>query len=80
MVAAKIANLERGDNQHTPIGGTSQEDAARLLNVGERSVQRAKKVLDEGSLILVSKVESGEVAVSTAADIEKKIAQKTIGK
>lgn len=41
MVAARIATLERGANQHTPIGGSSQEHAAELLNVGTRAVQRA---------------------------------------
>jgi hypothetical protein len=46
MVAAKIANLGRGANQHTeglPIGRSS-----RLLNVSERSVARAAVVRDHG--------------------------------
>jgi len=47
----------------------TQAEAADLLNVSERTIRSAKKVLDEGSLILVSKVESGDVAVSTAADL-----------
>ena len=45
MVASKIANIRNGDNQHKkegrPIGlsSTSQADAAKQLNVGERSVK-----------------------------------------
>jgi hypothetical protein len=58
-----------GANQHTAIAAPSQSEASKLLNVSSDSTQRAKKVLDEGSLTLVSKVESSEVAVSTATDI-----------
>jgi hypothetical protein len=65
MVAAKIANPPEGRPDKTPpIGGVSQDAAAEMLNVGTRSVQRAKKVLDDGALVLVEKVERGEVAVS----------------
>jgi hypothetical protein len=48
MVAAKLATLKRGDNQHSPIGETSQAKAAELLNVGKRSVERAAEVRDRG--------------------------------
>jgi hypothetical protein len=48
MVAAKLATLRRGDNQHSPIGETSQAKAAELLNVGKRSVERAAEVRDRG--------------------------------
>ena len=69
MVAAKLANLEVGDNQHSPIGGTSQSDAAEMLNVGKRSVERAKEVRDDGVPELQEAVEQGRVSVSAAADI-----------
>lgn len=73
MVAAKIANMRQGARTDLEpsanLPEVSQAEAADLLNVSERSTRSAKKVLDEGSLILVSKVESGEVAVSTAADL-----------
>ncbi len=74
MVAVKIANLEKGDNQYKkevpPIGGTiSQSDAAKMLNVSERSIQRAAKVQKEGVTELVEKVESGEITVTAAAKI-----------
>jgi hypothetical protein len=34
MIAAKIADMQRGDNQHAQICATSQTKAADLLNVG----------------------------------------------
>lgn len=67
MVAAKLATLKLGDNQHSeglPIGRSSE-----LLNVGERSVARAREVIDRGATELVQAVERGSVSVSAAADI-----------
>jgi N6-adenosine-specific RNA methylase IME4 len=67
MVAAKLATLRHGDNQHSeglPIGRSSD-----LLNVGERSVARAREVQEHGAPELVRAVERGEVSVSAAADI-----------
>jgi len=45
MVAAKIATMKRGDNQHASIEATSQTEAAELLNVSRSAVQRASTVL-----------------------------------
>lgn len=70
MVAAKLANLDLGANQHDeglPIGRASE-----LLNVGERSVARARAVHEGGAPELVSAVERGAVSVSAAADIATK--------
>ena len=67
MVAAKLATLKLGDNQHSeglPIGRGSQ-----LLNVGERTVARAREVQEYGASELVHAVEQGVVSVSAAADI-----------
>ncbi|MDI1265003.1 MAG: MT-A70 family methyltransferase [bacterium] len=47
----------------------SQADAADMMNVGRRSVQRATVVLEKGAPELVEAVEKGAVAVSAAADI-----------
>jgi N6-adenosine-specific RNA methylase IME4 len=69
MVAAKLATLKRGDNQHSPIGETSQARAAELLNVGKRSVERAADVREHGAPELVHAVERGAVSVSAAADV-----------
>jgi ParB-like chromosome segregation protein Spo0J len=67
MVAGRIASFKKGDNQHTQICGTSQDQAAELLNIGIRSVQSAVDVLDHGTPELIDAVEAGHVAVSTAA-------------
>jgi N6-adenosine-specific RNA methylase IME4 len=67
MVAAKLATLKLGDNQHSeglPIGR-----ASGMLNVGERTVARAREVLEHGAPELVSAVEHGKVSVSAAADV-----------
>lgn len=80
MVAAKIANLEHGDNQHSgdanlhllgepEVVPVTTAQAAGMLNVSERSVAAARKVRDEGTPELVKAVESGNVSVSAAADV-----------
>lgn len=56
MAAAKLANLKDGQRadrvQGTPIGA-----AASMLNVGRKSVERARKVRDKGTPELVEAVE-----------------------
>jgi N6-adenosine-specific RNA methylase IME4/ParB-like chromosome segregation protein Spo0J len=68
MVAARLANLRNGQRadlvEGLPIGR-----AAQLLNVGERSVARAREVADHGVPSLVHAVDGGEVSVSAAADV-----------
>lgn len=50
MVAAKLANLDRGrPSDNPPIGGISTAKAAGMLNVGARSIERAREVLDRGA-------------------------------
>src|SRR5215475_11398828 len=67
MVAAKLATLRLGDNQHSE--GPSIEEASRLLNVGHASVERAKTVQRAGASELVQAVERGAISVSAAADV-----------
>lgn len=76
MVAAKLANMEQGrPPENRPIGlftseyppAVSQAEAADMLNVGHRSVKRAKQVVDDGTPELVAAVESGAASVSAAA-------------
>ncbi|HWK52454.1 MAG TPA: MT-A70 family methyltransferase [Steroidobacter sp.] len=78
MVAAKIANLGVGrpkvGNEPVPphippIGGISARATAAMLNVGARSVERARAVLNGGGAELQREVEQGRVAVSAAATI-----------
>jgi hypothetical protein len=64
MVAARIANLEKG--RPTQIGKsagfTTQPQAAELLNVCERSVRKAKRVLREAPE-RAAEIERGETSV-----------------
>ncbi len=68
MVGARIASMKRGARTDlAPIGGMSQPEAADTLNVGTRSLQRAKAVLDGGAEELIRAVDGGTVMVSDAA-------------
>lgn len=68
-MAARIATLAKGANQHAQTCAPSQEEAADLVNVSRRSVQSARKVLDHGVPELVAAVERGDIAVSVAGDL-----------
>lgn len=66
--------MKVGSNQYTQgasIGApsVSKKDAAKRMNVGTSSIDRAKKVLDTGTADLQQAVEEGKVAVSVAAKI-----------
>jgi ParB-like chromosome segregation protein Spo0J len=69
MVAARIAKLPVGSNQHAQKCAPSQSEAANMLDVSRRSVQSAKKVQEQGVDELIDAVDQGLVAVSKAADI-----------
>jgi N6-adenosine-specific RNA methylase IME4 len=75
MVAANIAMLKHGQraNRESPIGDSSvtQADAARMLRVGKRSVERARDVLDHGAPELIAAVRDGSIAVSMASDFSQ---------
>ena len=71
-VAADIANLGRGANQHTvkapSVEGTSQADAAKLMSVSIASVERAAAV-KRADPELHEKVKAGEVTAGRARTI-----------
>lgn len=68
MVAAKLATMPRGQpGRNPPIGGITAERAASLLNVGARSIERARVVREDGVEGLGAAVEAGDVSVSAAA-------------
>jgi ParB-like chromosome segregation protein Spo0J len=72
MVAANLANMQSGARTDlAKIFARSDAQAAKLLNVSERSVETAKAVKRGGTHDLVKLVEQGELAVSAAADIAK---------
>ena len=74
MVAAKLATLKDGQRadlvEGLPIGRASE-----MLNVGERSVARAREVQEHGAPELIHAVEQGSVSVSAAADVATLSAQ-----
>lgn len=73
MVPARLTNMKEGRPSKTAsIGAVSDAKAASMLNVGERSVERAKTVQREAVPDLQRAVESGKVSVSAAAVIAKK--------
>lgn len=75
-VAAKIANLDLGSNQHvTKEAGlikpaseapVSEKKAAELMNVSPDSVKRAKKVIQEATPEVVKALEEGKVTLNAA--------------
>lgn len=69
MVAAKVANLKNGQRASQICEAVTQQQAANMVNVSKRSVESAVKVHNHGAPELVSAVERGEVAVSTAATV-----------
>ena len=70
MVAAKLANMRQGERTDLKppanLRKVSQSDAAKLLNVSDRSVSSAKAVYDQAVPELIEAVEKGEIAVSKA--------------
>lgn len=76
MVASKLAKMDHGGDRRSdqaanlPVGPT-QAEAARLLNVSERTLRTARHVHEAGAPELVAAVETGKVTVSAAAVIAK---------
>ena len=69
MVAARVATLPRGANQHTENSACSQGKAANMLSVSADSIQFARKVIDRATPELVAAVDDGTVKVSQAAQL-----------
>lgn len=69
LVAAQIAKLPVGANQHTAIAAPSQDTAAAMLNVSADSIQRARVVQERGAPDLIAAVERGVASVSAAAQV-----------
>lgn len=71
MVAARLANLERGQSKSADmrISQVSQADAAEMLSVGHKTVQLAKKVIQEAPEPVRQAVEQGAMPVTVAAQV-----------
>lgn len=62
---AKASSSHKGEADHSKVS----EQAAALLNVSPRSVERATTVLKNGTPELVKAVEQGDVKVASAAQV-----------
>lgn len=69
MAGARVATLRKGDNQHTARAVPSQSETAAKLGVSEDSIQRAKRVVEQGSKALQEAVQAGEVPLKKAAAV-----------
>lgn len=81
MVAAEIANLEKGrpienrsidlfvEPDEIEVEPVTQKKAADMLSVSVPSLKRAKQVKDKGTPELVEAVKSGKASVSAAVDL-----------
>ena len=73
MVGMRVANMRQGartDLKHpASLPEVSQSQAAKLVNVSERSLRDAVKVGSKGSNNLIRAVEDGKIAVSVAAKL-----------
>lgn len=71
MIAADIANLPRGGDRKTDqaanrrIDAVTQPEAAKMLNVSERSVSRAKRVQQEAPPEVQQAVREGKARLTT---------------
>ena len=65
-IAANLVTTKLGDNQHIKKEGRPIDlpTAAKMLNVSEKSVKRAKNVLENGVPALVQAVKQGKLRVS----------------
>ncbi len=90
-IAATLATLTHGANQHTTRGRTgkfagpanttpTQAAAAKLMGVSERSVRDARRVIDGGDDTTIAALKDGRIKVKAAADLAQlsKAQQRTI--
>lgn len=66
MIGARLANLPDGVQAASIDAPVTQPDAAERVNASRESVQRARKVLEDGASELIRAVDYGEIAVSAA--------------
>src|SRR6185312_3858258 len=71
-VAARLAKLPRGRPTENPsIDGITAEEAARLMDVPVKAVERSKVIQENASPELKAAYEAGEVSQSAAAEVAK---------
>lgn len=72
LAASKLVTAKHGGQSAADTDKTTVAKAAEMAGVGERSVKRAKRVLEQGAPEVVSAVESGELDLTNAAAIAAK--------
>ena len=72
-VAARIAKLPRGrpSSENPPIDGITASDAAKMMDVPVKAVERSKIIQEHAGPELKAAYESGEVSQSAAAEVAK---------
>lgn len=71
FIAEKLASLRKGSNQHTASAACSRKEAAERLGVSEDSIDRARKIKEQGCSKLVDMVAKGGVSLDSAATLVK---------
>lgn len=66
-IAQKLATLPIGSNQHTAGAGRSQKVIAELLKTSPDTLQRGKKIFNQGSEGLKNALREGKISVSVGA-------------
>lgn len=69
LAAARIATLQKGGDPNACRDALTQSQAAAQMDVSRSSVQRARKVVEQGSKPLQNAVASGEVPLKKAASV-----------
>jgi hypothetical protein len=78
MIASKLAKLRDGERKTASPraeAAVTQQEAADLLDVGKRSVERAREVEEHGVPDLVTAVDKDEIGVKPAAEFAKAVGQ-----
>lgn len=72
-VAARLAKLERGrpSEENPPIGGITVAEAAKMMDVPVKAVERSKVIQEKGAPELQAAYQAGEVSQSAAAEVAK---------
>ena len=84
VVAAKLATATVGGDRQSEKhradlrDGMTNDEAASVLNVSARSIQQAKRVLDEAPAEVVAAMEAGVVAPSDAESVLKKGVEESV--
>lgn len=71
FIAEKLASLRKGSNQHTASAACSRKEAAERLGVSEDSIDRARKIKENGCSTLLDMVNKGDVSLDSAAKLVK---------